>query len=52
MITEQSHKELLMTASVYVRIRNYHLPYLREFQRLGWETHLFLRLRDSKNIRA
>lgn len=29
-----------MTASVYVHIRNFHLPYLREFQRLGWETHV------------
>ena len=29
-----------MTASVYSHIRNFHLPYLREFQRLGWETHV------------
>ena len=33
-------KKLLMTASVYIHIRNFHLPYLREFQRLGWETHV------------
>lgn len=32
--------KVLMTASVYVHIRNFHLPYLREFQRLGWETHV------------
>ena len=31
-------KKVLMTASVYTHIRNFHLPYLREFQRLGWET--------------
>ena len=29
-----------MTASTYSHIRNFHLPYLREFQRLGWETHV------------
>lgn len=29
-----------MTASVWSHIRNFHLPYLREFQRLGWETHV------------
>lgn len=29
-----------MTASTYGHIRNFHLPYLREFQRLGWETHV------------
>ena len=39
-MTEQRHKKLLMTASVYIHIRNFHLPYLREFQRLGWETHV------------
>lgn len=33
-------KKLLMTASVYSHIRNFHLPYLREFQRLGWQTHV------------
>ena len=33
-------KKLLMTASVYSHIRNFHLPYLKEFQRLGWETHV------------
>lgn len=33
-------KKVLITASVYSHIRNFHLPYLREFQRLGWETHV------------
>lgn len=33
-------KKLLMTASVYTHIRNFHFPYLREFQHLGWETHV------------
>lgn len=33
-------KKVLMTASVYTHIRNFHLPYLREFQRLDWETHV------------
>lgn len=33
-------RKLLMTASTYSHIRNFHLPYLREFQRLGWETHV------------
>ena len=32
-----------MTASTYSHIRNFHLPYLREFQRLGWETHVVCR---------
>lgn len=33
-------KKLLMTASTWPHIRNFHLPYLQEFQRLGWETHV------------
>ena len=33
-------KKVLMTASVYTHIRNFHLPYLRAFQRFGWETHV------------
>ena len=32
--------KVLMTASTYSHIRNFHLPYLREFQHLGWETHV------------
>ena len=36
-------KKLLMTASIYSHIQNFHLPYLREFQRLGWETHVACR---------
>lgn len=34
-----AHK-ILMTASVWPHIRNFHLPYLREFKQLGWETHV------------
>ena len=33
------HK-VLMTASTWSHIRSFHLPYLQEFQRLGWETHV------------
>lgn len=33
------HK-ILMTASVWPHIRNFHLPYLEAFQKLGWETHV------------
>lgn len=29
-----------MTASVYAHIRNFHLSYLKQFQMLGWETHV------------
>ena len=29
-----------MTASVFGHIQNFHVPYLQEFQRLGWETHV------------
>ena len=29
-----------MTASNWPHIRNFHLPYLREFQARGWETHV------------
>ena len=29
-----------MTASVWEHIKHFHLPYLQEFQRLGWETHV------------
>lgn len=29
-----------MTASTYSHISSFHLPYLREFHRLGWETHV------------
>ena len=30
------HK-VLFTASTYSHIANFHRPYLREFQRLGWQ---------------
>lgn len=33
-------KKLLMTASTFSHIRNFHLPYLAEFKRLGWEVHV------------
>ena len=33
-------RRILMTASVWAHIRNFHLPYLEAFQRLGWETHV------------
>ena len=33
-------KKVLMTASVYTHIGHFHLPYLRRFRELGWETHI------------
>ena len=33
-------KKILMTASVYSHIYNFHFPYLDEFKKLGWETHV------------
>lgn len=33
-------RKILMTASVWSHIQNFHLPYLREFKRMGWETHV------------
>lgn len=33
-------KRLLMTASTFSHIINFHLPYLEQFQRLGWETYV------------
>ena len=33
-------QKLLMTASSWEHIYNFHLPYLREFRRLGWEVHV------------
>jgi len=35
-----SRHKLLMTASVWGHIRNFHIPYLGALQRLGWETHV------------
>ena len=32
--------KVLYTASTYSHIEHFHLPYLREFQRLGWEVHI------------
>ncbi len=31
--------KVLYTASTYSHIRSFHIPYLRELQRLGWEVH-------------
>lgn len=33
-------KKLLMTASTFSHIYNFHLPYIREFKELGWEVHI------------
>ncbi len=33
-------KKLLMTASSWGHIQSFHLPYLAEFHRLGWQVHL------------
>lgn len=32
--------KVLMVASNWTHIRNFHLPYLHEFQKLGWTTHV------------
>ena len=37
---ERGMKKLLMTASSWSHIRNFHLPYLQAFQQSGWETHV------------
>ncbi len=34
------HKKLLITASSFAHIRSFHLPYLQEFRRRGWEVHV------------
>ncbi|NCE66450.1 glycosyltransferase, partial [Pseudoflavonifractor sp. 524-17] len=33
-------RKVLYTASTYSHIAHFHLPYLREFQRAGWEVHI------------
>ncbi len=35
-----NEKKLLMTASVWSHIRNFHLPCLEAFRKLGWERHV------------
>jgi len=35
-----NEKKLLMTASVWTHIRNFHLPCLEAFRKLGWERHV------------
>lgn len=32
-------KKVLYSASTYSHLKNFHLPYLKRFQELGWETH-------------
>lgn len=32
--------KVLITASTYSHIKNFHLPYLREFYKAGWEIHV------------
>lgn len=33
-------KKLLMTASTFSHIYNFHLPYIEEFKEMGWEVHV------------
>lgn len=33
-------KKVLFTASTFSHIRNFHLPYLAQFKRLGWQVHV------------
>lgn len=33
-------QKVLVTASTYSHVRNFHLPYLRTFQKLGWTVHV------------
>ena len=33
-------RKLLMTASTFAHICSFHLPYVSEFKRLGWEVHI------------
>lgn len=33
-------RKVLFTASTYSHIEHFHLPYLKEFQRMGWEVHI------------
>ena len=32
--------KVLITASTYSHIKNFHLPYLRTFYNAGWEIHV------------
>jgi len=34
------HKKVLITASNWMHVKNFHLPYMQEFHKLGWEIHL------------
>ena len=33
-------RKLLITASNWAHVRNFHLPYIRAFSRIGWEVHV------------
>lgn len=41
-------KKLLMTASTFSHIMIFHLPYLAEFKRLGWEVHVACGGKETK----
>jgi len=38
--SEPVSRKILYTASTYSHIKRFHLPYLRELHRLGWEVHI------------
>lgn len=40
MTSSLDKRKALFTASTYSHIEHFHLPYLKEFQRLGWEVHI------------
>lgn len=40
MTSSYDKRRVLFTASTYSHIEHFHLPYLREFKRLGWEVHI------------
>lgn len=40
MTSSLDRRKVLFTASTYSHIEHFHLTYLREFQRLGWEVHI------------
>lgn len=39
-MSDLKRKKILVTASNWIHIKNFHVPYLKEFHRLGWEVHL------------
>ena len=40
MTSSFDERKVLFTASTYSHIEHFHLPYLRQFQSLGWEVHI------------